>query len=186
MKKKIALAVVIISLITMGISGTMAYFTDDSIATNVITSGNIDIELVELERTDEGLKPFTNKEGIIPGDAISKIVKVKNIGDNQAYVRINVNKTITLAGNPDGNVDLSLISCDINEVDWAKDGDYYYYRYPLAAGKETSPLFTEVVFSKEMGNLYQGCKAQIDVNAQAVQVKNNGADVFEAAGWSAE
>jgi len=34
-----------------------------------------------------------------------------------------------------------------------------------------------------MDNLYQGCKAEIDVFAQAVQVANNGASALEAAGW---
>ena len=186
MKKRIALIVVIISLMAMCIGGTMAYFTADSTATNVITSGNIDIDLIEMEKTDEGLKPFKNKEGVMAGDQISKIVTVKNTGDNDAYVRVQVQKTITLAGNPDGSVDLSLISCDINTAYWTEKDGYYYYDVPLAAGEETAPLFTYVKFSNEMGNLYQGCKAQLDVNAQAVQVKNNGSTVFDAAGWPTE
>ena len=183
MKKGIALIVVIISLIAMGISGTMAYFTADSTATNVITAGNIDICLVEMQKTDEGLRPFENKDGVMPGEEISKIVTVKNIGDNDAYIRVQVEKTITLAGDAAGSADLSLLSCDINTDYWTYREGYYYYNKLLAAGEETTPLFTEVVFSKNMGNLYQGCKAQIDVNAQAVQVKNNGTDVLEASGW---
>ena len=186
MKKKIALIVVIISLIAMGISGTMAYFTADSTATNVITAGNIDIDLIEMEKTDEGLKPFENKEGVMPGDVISKIVTVKNTGDNEAYIRVQVEKIIKLAGDAAGSAELSLLSCDINTADWTLKEGYYYYNKPLAAGEETTPLFETVTFSAEMDNLYQNCEAQIDVNAYAVQVKNNGATVFEAAGWSAE
>ena len=183
MKKRIALVVVIISLVAMGISGTMAYFTADSTATNVITAGNIDIDLVEMEKTDEGLKPFENKEGVMPGDVISKIVTVKNTGDNEAYIRVQVEKMITLAGDVTGSADLSLLSCDINTNDWTYSEGYYYYNKPLAAGEETTPLFENVTFSGEMGNMYQNCSAQIDVAAQAVQVKNNGATVLEAAGW---
>jgi len=186
MKKKIALVVVIISLIAMGISGTMAYFTADSTATNVITAGNIDIDLIEMEKTDEGLKPFEDKDGVMPGDVISKIVTVKNISDNEAYIRIQLQKTITLAGNADGNVDLSLIRCDINTTDWTEKDGYYYYNKPLAAGEETAPLFTNVELSASMGNMYQNCEARIDVKAGAVQVKNNGTSVLEATGWPVE
>jgi len=183
MKKKIALVVVIISLIAMGISGTMAYFTADSTATNVITAGNIDIDLIEMEKTDEGLKPFEDKDGVMPGDVISKIVTVKNTGDNEAYIRVQVKKMITLAGDATGSAELSLLSCDINTNDWTYSKGYYYYNKPLAAGEETAPLFENVTFSAAMGNEYQNCEAQIDVAAYAVQVKNNGATVLDAAGW---
>lgn len=183
MRKKIATVMVCLAVMALAVSGTMAYFTADSIATNVITSGNIDIDLIEMEKTSDGLKPFKNKEGVMPGDKISKIVTVKNTGDNEAYVRVQVEKMIALAGDAAGSADLSLLSCDINTADWTYSEGYYYYNKPLAAEQETSPLFTYVKFSSEMGNAYQGCKAQLDVNAQAVQVKNNGATVFDAAGW---
>ena len=35
----------------------------------------------------------------------------------------------------------------------------------------------------DMGNMYQNSQAVIKVSAQATQVKNNGTDVFSAAGW---
>ena len=186
MKKKIALVVVIISLIAMGISGTMAYFTADSTATNVITAGNIDITLEEWQVEDKIPYPEEKIEGVMPGESIDKIVKVYNNGDNPAYVRILLTKTIALSGNSGEEVDPSLISCDINTADWEQIGDYYYYKHQLEPGKTTSPLFTEVSFSEKMGNKYQNCKATIDVNAQAVQVKNNGTTVLEAAGWPEE
>ena len=184
MKKKIALVVVIISLVAMGISGTMAYFTADSTATNVITAGNIDITLEEWAVEDE--VPFEDVEGVMPGEEITKIVKVRNDGDNPAYIRISVNKVITLAGNTDGTVDTALLHCPINTEFWIEKDDYYYYKEVLPAGEVTEPLFEKVIFDQAMGNLYQGCKAQIDVYAQAVQVKNNGATVLEAAGWPEE
>lgn len=34
--------------------------------------------------------------------------------------------------------------------------------------------------------MYQGSTATIKVSAQATQVKNNGTDVFTAAGWPAD
>lgn len=59
MKKKIAAVAVILSLVSIAAMGTMAYFTDSAVAHNVITSGNIDIEVVEQQRNaDESLVDY--------------------------------------------------------------------------------------------------------------------------------
>jgi len=184
MKKKIAIVALFVALVAMSVGGTLAYFTADTTATNVITAGNIEIDLVEMEKTENGeLVPFENKDGVMPGDVISKIVTVVNTGDNPAYIRIQMEKAITLAEGKNGDIDPSLVSCNINTADWTEKDGYFYYNKPLAAGEETTPLFNEVTFSSKMDNLYQGCKAEIDVFAQAVQVANNGASALEAAGW---
>ena len=72
----------------------------------------------------------------------------------------------------------------MNTEDWTELEDgFYYYNDVLKAGDTTSPLFTSVIFDKSMGNLYQNCTVNIDVQAQATQVANNGTNVFEAKGW---
>ena len=53
----------------------------------------------------------------------------------------------------------------------------------MSPGERTEPLFTKVTFSTEMGNLYQGSRAEIAVLAQATQVANNGETALEADGW---
>ena len=45
MKKKIAAAALIVSMLSISAMGTLAYFTDTGIAHNVITSGKVDITL---------------------------------------------------------------------------------------------------------------------------------------------
>ena len=67
---------------------------------------------------------------------------------------------------------------------FGSDG-YYYYTDPVKANDSTEQLFSQVTFNKAMGNEYQGCTAYVDVAVWAVQVKNNGETVFDAAGWSA-
>ena len=186
MKRKIAALVVFIALAVMSISGTMAYFTADSTATNVITSGTLGVELIELEQTEDGLKPFDGKEGVMPGEVISQIVTVRNTEEEAAYIRAKVNKVITLAGNPGSIAAGDYVSCNFNTDYWTEIDGYFYYNSPLYGGEETTPLFTEVSFSKEMGNEYQGCSAEITVDIEAVQVKNNKATAFEAEGWPAE
>jgi len=47
-------------------------------------------------------------------------------------------------------------------------------------------LFTKVIFSATMSNMYQNSKAVIDVTAQATQVANNGTCALDAAGWPAD
>ena len=184
-KKLIAGAVVAICLSLLAYS-TSAYFTARGTATNVITSGNIQIQLQETAKINGQEISFDasqEKINVVPAQTVSKIVKVKNTGDNAAYVRISVAKAIELAEGVQEEPDVSLITLDFDDENWtAKDG-FYYYNEPLAPGATTEALFNNVTFEPEMGNMYQNSTATIKVNAQATQVKNNGASVFEAAGW---
>lgn len=178
-KKLVTSALLLLLLMMLGYS-TIAYFTDRDVATNVITSGNIDIELQET--TSDGSE-FQDVLGVMPGQEVSKIVKVANQGDNEAYVRISLEQFIELA---DGTVQTdvaNLILLDVATDTWTEKDGYYYYNKPLASGETTEALFETVTFAVGMGNEYQNSKATIKVNVQATQVKNNGNSVFEAAGW---
>lgn len=185
-KRRILACAVLLASLSMGAYGTYAYFTSDVIVTNVITSGNVKIELRETELSDGKEIPFTNKTGILPGKQISKIVKVENTGDHPAYIRIKVGKEIHLADGVDGEPDLSLITCDFNEMDWEEKDGYYYYKEPLKPGKTTEALFEQVTFDRTMGNMYQNSKAEINVYAQATQVIHNGDSAMDAKGWPEE
>ena len=180
MKKKLfSLAVICICLSVVS-AGTLAYYTANETAHNVITSGNVDIEL--LETTDDGTA-FANVTGVMPGTDVSKIVRVKNIGSNDAYIRVQVEKAIQLAAGQTGEVDLNLLTLDYNNTDWTEREGYYYYNKVLAPKATTEPLFTKVAFSDAMGNIYQNSTASVYVYAQATQTANNGENVFEANGW---
>ena len=184
MKKKIFAIAVLTICLAIAAYGTLAYFTHEDTVTNVITEGNVKIALEEYSKTTNGtLVPFENVDDIMPGTSVSKIVQVTNTGDNSAWVRISVEKAITLADGVTGKIDLSLISLDINTTNWVEKDGYYYYNAALEPGKTTEPLFTTVTFSIEMGNLYQNSKSNIEIQAQATQVANNGTSVLDAAGW---
>ena len=185
-KKLIAGAVVAICLSLLAYS-TSAYFTARGTATNVITSGNIQIQLQETAKINGQEISFDasqEKINVVPAQTVSKIVKVKNTGDNAAYVRISVAKAIELAEGVTGEPNVELVTLDFDDENWtAKDDGYYYYNKPLEPDATTEALFNNVTFEPEMGNMYQNSTATIKVNAQATQVKNNGANVFKAAGW---
>ena len=186
MKKKIFLVAVIVICLSVLASGTLAYFTTDAIARNVITTSGVGIELIEKHIGDDGIEvdfPEEGISGVMPGFSVSKIVSVKNT-QAEAWIRVSVEKVVTAA---DGSaLPADLITFQVDETKWLEKDGYYYYRTPVATGESTDILFDEVLFSGEMGNEYQGCKTEILVYAQAVQTANNGTNVEEAAGWPSE
>lgn len=187
-KRRILACAVLIACLSMGAYGSFAYFTADATATNVITAGNIKIELKETAIPEDGGDPvpFEDQTGVMPGQVISKIVQIENTGGQSAYIRVKVEKEISLAEGVNGDPDLSLVICKFNTGKWEEKDGYYYYKEALQAGETTEPLFTEVVFDKTMDNMYQDSKAEIRVYAQATQTANNGTSAMEASGWPKE
>ncbi|MBQ2994472.1 MAG: hypothetical protein IJD56_03135 [Peptococcaceae bacterium] len=174
MKKKLFSLAVIIICLSITSMGTYAYFTAEKTAHNIITTGNIDIELAE--RT----AGFTIT-GVMPGTELNEEIKVVNTGANAAWVRVKLDKSITLA--QAGTPDMSLIQIHCDSADWVQQGEYYYYTHQLQPGTTTAVLNTQIAFDKTMGNLYQNSTAKIDICVQATQVANNGTTVLEAQGW---
>lgn len=185
MKRKLVAVALTVSCLSLAAYGTIAYFTAEDTAINVITTGNVRIELQETAVPEDGADPvpFEDVIGVMPGGKVSKIVGVKNTGDKTAYIRIQLEKGLALAEGTVGEADLGLIGLNIDRENWTEKDGYYYYNEPLAASETTKPLFTEVSFSEDMSNLYQNSKATISVKVGAVQTDNNGDSALEAAGW---
>lgn len=188
MKKKLLVLSTAIICMAIAVSGTYAYFTAKETARNVITAGNIKIELVETAIPEGGGDPvpFENVDGVMPGAEISKIAQVRNTGDNPAYVRVSVEKVIELAEGIDAAANPDHLILDINTSDWTYQDGFYYYNKALPAGMMTEPLFTTVTFDKSMDNRYKNSKAVIAVTAYATQVANNGTSPLECKGWPEE
>ena len=206
LKKKLAAAVTVLAIVAMvgaAAVGTIAFFTDDETAHNVITSGGIDIILNDktIDEND-GLVDFPRDgiPGVMPGVDVDKLVDVTNAGNSQsAWVRILLSTRITDA---DGNeLPIVVKNADGNEVPavtinfaegtaWFQGTDgAWYYGTALAPGETTAKLFETVTFAPELGNEYQGCTAQVIVTAQAVQAANNpipeGGTAENISGWPA-
>ncbi len=185
MKRKCFVISLIAVCLSIAAYSTLAYFSYEDTPTNVITAGNIKIALQELSVPDDGGDPvpFEDVINVQPGMDFSKIVQIENVGGQDAWVRISVEESITLAEGIEGEVDLSLITYDLNTEYWVEQDGYYYYNAALKSGETTEPLFTKVSFSPDMSNLYQQSTAVINVHAQATQVIHNGETVLEANGW---
>ena len=182
MKKRMLTAALALCCLAVLATGTLAYFTAEETAQNVITMGSLKMELVELN--EEG-KPWTNVENIVPGMEVTKEAFVKNTGTVDFYTRVKITKTFVPAqGEEKPELNTKLVRLDINEKYWEPGNDgFYYYKKPVAPGEETKPLFTTVTFSTEMGNEYQNVKVKIDLDAQAVQSRNNGDSATKATCW---
>ena len=193
MKKKIlVLAVIAISFSIMAYN-TLAYFTAEATAHNVITADAVSIEIEEWQQTDDGLVPYPDEPiKVMPASRVSKIVKVKN-SKADAYIRARFDVVVMDSESKSIELDEetldSIIEVALNTTYWETkevDDGWLYYKDVVGTGIATNPLFTEVVFSGvNMTNEYQNCTVEIDVIAQAVQVKNNGATAWEAKGWPA-
>ena len=188
MKKKllyIAAIVICLSLIT---GGTYAYFTTSDTARNVITSGSIEVHVVEQQLVDGALQSYPSQPiPVMPATTVSKIVSVKST-EQAAWVRMNYTLTVYDADGKKMEIPADelakVIIIDPDTTNWTQQDGWWYYNTAIKSGETTKPLFEEVVFSGPyMDNKYQSCTVVINVTAQAVQKANNGTTVLEALGW---
>ena len=209
MKKKsilmAAIAVMLVAVLVVG--GTLAYFTDTKSATNTFTMGNVAITLDETDvnnpdaRTTKG-----NTYNVYPGQTVTKDPVVHNTGKNAAYIRATVNVSnwmnLVAAYYPDFKetfpndgykAALNLLVGQLGEgwsvVDVVK-GDTFTigqfdakfilkYDGTLAAGSETTPMFTQVMVPAGLDNANASTFSSVKVQAQAIQA--DGFGTWEAA-----
>ena len=181
-KRRILLVALAVCCIAILATGTLAYFVVEETAYNVITTGILSMDLIE-ETTGGEPWPEGGIGGIVPGMTVDKIPYVKNTGSVDFYTRVSVSMKVT--GENGNALPLDYISLDINTTDWTEKEGYYYYNSVVKPGEKTTPLFTKVSFDTAMDNPYMNAKVEIEVHAEAVQSKNNGASALEAAGWKA-
>ena len=174
----IALAAILATVLTQP---SLAYYTTIGKATNVVTSGNI--QLMIHETTADGSKFPEEGVYIIPGDIVSKRVAVENVCGHPFYLRIQLVSGST-------NQALSADEClklDIDTGNWTYQDGYYYFNRILQPGETTPALFTQVeIVGSKLDQTYVGSTLSLTVNAYAVQSENNPADhPWDAAGWPA-
>lgn len=174
MKKQIIIGSVFAVTAAVAAGSTLAYFTAEDTAENVITTGNIDIAINEYKKgTDsDALETYIPQtEPLMPGETVSKVVKVENTGGGSAYIRAKIN----LYFENDNSLSTEPVQLSINTDDWTYNTDdgYYYYNDILDTGLETEPLFESFTLDSFAGNEYENQTLIIDIDAQAIQSKNN-------------
>lgn len=172
MKKPIIIGSVCAVTAAVAAGSTLAYFTAQDTAVNTISTGNLNIAINEYQDSQCGEIPYTDPTTpVMPGDCISKKVRIENTGSGSAYIRAKID--IAFDGDDQQELSTEPISLNIGD-DWTlADDGYYYYKNIVDSGEETSNLFTTVYFDDDMGNDYQNKKLRINIDAEAIQSKNN-------------
>lgn len=186
-KRKILLISIVTIILAISAMGSSAFFNAEDTAHNVITSGSVNIAVVETMLDGTELKDFPAEgiTGVMPGSTVSKIVSIRNTGSADAWIRVQVGTTVE--SGEKAPLDAGVVRFTV-EGPWRDGGDgYYYYEKAVPAGSETEVLFREVRFDPNMSNDYQNCTVYITVKAQAVQTANNpipaGGTVADVTGW---
>ena len=136
-KRKIFLLAVLVCCAALAAAGTLAYFTAEETAVNVITTGKLAMTLHE-ETTDGQPFPKEGVSGVMPGQVVDKVVYIENTGTVDFYARIALAMSVTGAdGEP---LSPDVMALHINTADWTKKGDYYDYNTPLAPGEKTEAM----------------------------------------------
>ena len=132
MKKKILTIAIAVALIAIMVSGSLAYFTDNDEVTNTFTIGSVKIEIYENdEATDSDtisfgkLTPVVNDVPSEDKNYFDKVVEVKNIGANDAYIRTHIAVPTAL---------VNYLQLDVSTTGWSyvgstTAGEYTVYTY---------------------------------------------------------
>lgn len=172
----------------LGIAGVSAYFTDAAKVTNTFTVGKVDITPHE--------PTWTPPTDIVPNQEFDKDPTVENVGNNAAYVFVQVKVPKAhvvyadqngLRQNADKSQSIPLFTYNIDSSKWAEvpgtvdDQDTYVTRTyvygttsaPTALGKTetTDPLFSTIKFANVIEG-QEGIELQdldVDVTSYAIQ-----------------
>ena len=121
MKKKVLTVALVVALIAIMVSGTLAYFTDSDEVANTFTIGSVKIEIYENDEATTSdtisfgkLSPIVNTTA--PSDDANyknKVVDVKNTGANDAYIRTHIAVPTAL---------IDYLQLDVTTDGWAYNG----------------------------------------------------------------
>lgn len=180
-KRNYVLAAVLLAMMGAAAGVTAAYLSrSPGVVQNVITVGTIKAEL-----TEEHWKP-ENGAAVYPGESIDKDPVVKNTGENDAYVFLEVSVPIENIALVERETErkterqsCELFSFHADEESWkpleykTADGQACYvygYKKVLQPGEKTTPLFEQVTAVNYLeGELQEGENYGIHVTAKAIQ-----------------
>ena len=131
-RRQIAWIAAIVCCVAMA-AGSLAYFTAQKTAYNVITTASLDMTLHE---ETAGGKPFPEDGvlNVLPDSRVDKIAYIENSGEAEFWCRMRIEKSIRAAEGVDAELNFDHIALDINTDAWTEKDGYYYYNKPLKPG----------------------------------------------------
>lgn len=145
MKKTLTIALSMVLVAAIAVTGTLAFLTDESdVLVNKFTFGNTEVTIAE-PTWDAALGGEEKPMKVVPGETVDKDPTVTVKGTEEVYVYAYVNNTLA------GHVTIGKI----NENWTLVDGLAGLYRYnttvtPADGGTELEPLFNTVTISDEI------------------------------------
>ena len=182
-ERLIIVSIMVVLLCTLT---TTAFLSSGGVADNIITFGNLRLQLVNHTINAEGLEvPVEQSNEKLTGTEVSRIIKVRNVCENPMYIRVKIEfKGEDKQGVFQANQYVSLMQ---SSGDWVQVGDWYYYHPVLEPVKETSNLLEGLQFDLDrLMTEHVGSTIDLCVYAQAVQSKHNGTSAEKAQGWPQE
>ena len=159
--------IVLLLIAVVGVVGlTIAYFTNTATVENEFKTKQYGTEVNEQ---------FVSPDNWTPGTTTPKTLTVTNTGQVEEAVRISYTEKWELANHDelsgwiDANGDVSTHTNNeatderaavinwVNQADWTKDGNYYYYNYKLKPGETTSTILDSVTFNGKV-NINSTCE----------------------------
>ena len=143
----IALLILIVAIGMVGV--TVAYFSVTSSFSNVFTTPEFNTTIYE---------EFTSPDNWMPGTTTPKAVYATNNSNVDVIVRAKYSEEwIAADGNElsleqDGN--RAAIINLVNDEDWVKSDEYFYYTKDLKPGETTSSFMESVTFNPEITSTY--------------------------------
>lgn len=195
MKRKMVFVAAVALLLSVAGFATWAALNASATARNVITMGTVSISLrdeIQKSGSEDEWEAFPENVDILPGSTVDKRVWVKNVGENDCYVRVKLLMDIIPREGQEDKINPDDVTIEIADgQDWTEDGDgYVRFNQILQPGEEV-PLYCAVLFdAKGMSNEYLGAKFKAKNLAEAVQAQNNVYDpasgtVLDVKGWPA-
>jgi hypothetical protein len=162
--------VVVVGLFS--IVNSFAFFKQSSYVENFLSTKFYKVDLIDI---------FDNYQLKLPGDFLNKDVSIKNNGEVEAVVRIQLTPIWTPAIDGLGNVlDVEAVTIGygyyLND-DWTLIDGWFYYNYILSPGLETSLLVDSLKFNAVSNDQHQTDYSNtiytLNVLAQSAQVVSN-------------
>jgi len=187
MKQKINIQILLIIITCLFlITLTMAFITSRITTNNIITFGNLKMQLIET-CLDENNKEREVKNNeildITYTSEVSRIVKIKNLGNHDFFARISLD-IIGIDSNNNNFYANDFVSYNINTNDWIYKDGWYYYKKIVKQDDTTSNLLTQINFdTNNITKKYPKSNFKFNIKAEAVQAKNNASNVLDVVGW---
>lgn len=172
-RKTVLLAATAAAVIaTVGIGGTLAYFTDADNGTSNLVTGKVDISLSEAPK--ESIKIMPNQT-----IALEPTVKVEADSEN-SYLRVKLdvsydgttsdkNYAQELENALQLQTEHGMEALGSENSGWIKGADGYYYLQESKKPGEQAAVFSQFTVPEDWNNEIVGKTFQIQVQAEAIQ-----------------